>query len=92
MAAEFSEEEKKKFVEKLNRKGAREPCPRCRHTRFILVDGFFPFHVHGTRGTFGTLIGGGPVVPAIAAACGRCGWLAFHAMGILEFEGDNIDG
>ncbi len=79
-------EDKQRIIARLNEVFAREKCPRCGNNGYILVDGYIPFSIHQSTNTLGTLIAGGPVVPSVAVACSRCGWLSFHALGVLFKE------
>jgi hypothetical protein len=79
--SETWEEMKTKVVGALNERGADKlPCPRCGNSGFALVDGFFS---HPLQKETAGLVLGGPVVPAVATVCMKCGFISEHALGVL---------
>ena len=78
---QFSPDTRTRIIEGLKRTGASQPCPRCANINFTLLDGYFPVGLQGDLAA--GLVIGGPTVPAVAVACDRCGFLAFHALGRL---------
>ena len=81
MSIHLSEEEKKKIVQELEKRGATLPCPRCGKKNFSLLDGYF---VQPISTEIGTVTLGGPTLPSIAIVCTNCGYLSQHALGALE--------
>ena len=76
----LSDDEKQTIVKALEARGAKLPCPRCANPTFFLLDGYF-FNPLVTDLKALTL--GGPAVPTVVVACGRCGYLSQHALGAL---------
>lgn len=78
---QLSSEERTRIIAGLQHAGVTQPCPRCSNSNFTLLDGLFPV---GLQKDLTGLVIGGPTVPAVAVACDRCGFLAFHALGALR--------
>jgi ribosomal protein S27AE len=62
--------------------GALSPCPRCGHERFTLVDGYFLEHLQ--KQLRNVVISGDNRFASIALTCDRCGFIAQHALGVLQ--------
>jgi ribosomal protein S27AE len=77
----ITDDERKRLGEYLNSRGAKEPCPRCRHSLFYVVDMVsIPFK---------------PAVPflgpslevsvsALLTSCANCGFIAMHNLDVLQ--------
>ena len=78
--SEWTQEKKQRIANALTRVGANQPCHRCGNNRFSLLDGFFNLPLVPTLGDW---VLGGPTVPAVVVACTRCGYLSYHALGVL---------
>ncbi len=74
-------EMKNKITKILEEKRALQPCQRCGHTHFSLLDGFANLPIH--QEISGNIIIGGPTIPCILTVCNNCGNLNFHATGAL---------
>jgi ribosomal protein S27AE len=74
-------DQKAQVVAALNAAGAKLPCPRCGNAHFALVDGYINQPV---QQQLGGLVIGGPSVPAAMTVCTQCGFLAQHALGVLN--------
>ena len=72
---------KQKIQAALTERGALQPCARCGHKAFELVDGYFTQPVQNDLG--GAFMLGGPSLPLVAVICVRCGNVNFHALGVL---------
>ena len=72
--------QKDKIIQKLVEKGAVLPCPRCGNKEFTIIDGYFN---QTLQDELQGLVIGGPSIPSVVTACGRCGFLAQHALGAL---------
>jgi len=77
----FDQATKDKIVKSINEKGALQPCSRCGHKNFSLLDGFINLPL--TQEVSGNMIIGGPQVPCAVTACNNCGNLNYHALGAL---------
>ena len=70
----------------LQQRGVVNPCHRCGHLSFTVIDGFNKFIVQNDfRG--GVAIDGASI-PAINVACDNCGALTAHAVGALGLKLD----
>jgi hypothetical protein len=65
----------------LERVGARNPCPRCSNSQFMLLPGYFNQTIQPELA--GGLVIGGPSLPTVVLICSRCGYLSQHALGVL---------
>ena len=77
----MSEEEKKRAVDTLTKKGVKTQCPMCSNNNFILAEGYFNQTMQGNF--HGGLILGGPSIPSVAIVCTNCGFISHHALGAL---------
>jgi predicted nucleic-acid-binding Zn-ribbon protein len=77
----MTQEDKDRIIEKLNERGATLPCPRCGNVNFVLLDGYFTQPISNQ---IGTIVLGGPTVPAVVVACNRCGYMSSHALGVID--------
>ncbi|MCZ7582524.1 MAG: hypothetical protein M5R36_03865 [Deltaproteobacteria bacterium] len=68
-------------VEALKKVGATKGCPRCGHTEFKIMPGFFVNSVQTS--TRALILGGGNNVASWAVVCARCGFISQHAAEIL---------
>lgn len=73
----------KLIVGALNSVGARQPCPRCGHQHFSLMN---RFHVAGLQDSHEGQVFQGVGLPTIVIHCQKCGWLAEHALYVLMPE------
>ena len=78
----MTQEERERIVRILNEKRAVLNCPRCGHREFTFFDGYFNHNFQQEIGG-GTLVLGGPTVPSVATICSHCGFMSFHAAGVL---------
>jgi hypothetical protein len=78
---DLAPEEKEKIIRAIESKGAKRPCPRCGSSNFSLVSGYFN---HFIQSQLGGVRMGGPSIPTAVVACNQCGWLAEHALGVLD--------
>jgi ribosomal protein S27AE len=75
-------EHKDEIAKQLIKVGAFHPCPRCTNDSFVLLDGYIAIALQSQfRGTF---VLGQPVVPLVGVVCTRCGFVAQHALGMLN--------
>lgn len=77
----LSEEEKQNIIRELRERGAKLPCPRCGHDKFVISDGYFFQSIQ--KGVRAAMVVGGSVIPQIAIICQNCGFMSFHALGIV---------
>jgi ribosomal protein S27AE len=75
----WSEEYRKRIVDKLQERGVNRPCGRCGHDKFTLIDGFAVFGLvmkleseHVER-----------LLPSACVACSKCGYVTFHTLAPL---------
>ncbi len=81
MAKKF---DRKEITDKLIEKGASQPCHRCGHKSFSVIDGFSTYYL---TDEYGKAVLGGLNVPVITAACNNCGAITQHAVGaLIEIE------
>lgn len=83
----IDQEVKKEIAEKLNEKGATQPCNRCGQPNFSLLDGFVNLPLN--QEISGNVVIGGPSVPCAVLACNNCGNLSYHALGALGMLNKN---
>ena len=74
-------EARDRIVKKLEEKRAVLPCPRCSNNSFMLLDGYIAMSVAARSDS---LILGGRVIPQVAVVCTNCGFIAHHALGVLD--------
>jgi ribosomal protein S27AE len=77
---DWSEEQQKEVIRSLRAKGVDVACPRCNHSSFTLLDGYFNQPIQ--KELTGVVLGG-PSVPSIIVICTNCGFMAQHALGPL---------
>ena len=76
----MEKQRQEEIIRQLTAKGAIKPCPRCENPQFELVgetsielniesQPFWPSH---------------PKMPVIILACNNCGYITYHAAGILD--------
>ena len=81
----FTPEFRAKAEATLRERGATNPCTRCGHTTFGVLDGLFaPFLNQEPV----ALCPGSPCVPMVVAACTNCGHTWMHAVGVLGLMKD----
>lgn len=68
------------IAKRLTEKGAVQPCPRCGHNQFTVIDGYFN---HTVQQELKGLILGGQSIPCAIVICVNCGYLSQHALGAL---------
>ena len=73
-------EEKSKIKHEIDARIPNYTCPICRNTKFALADGYFnsPLNANPMDFTFG-----GSSIPSIGIVCDNCGFISYHAAGIL---------
>ena len=76
----LSIEQKEKIIKALNERGAIQPCPRCGHKNFTILDGYFNQTI---QTELKGMITGGPSIPSAVVVCDHCGFLSQHALGPL---------
>ncbi len=73
--------DREKIAGLLQGKGATNPCHRCGHTSFAVLEGYSNLILQDDIGR-GIVIGG-PSVPVALVACSNCGAITLHALGAL---------
>lgn len=89
----FGEEQKRDIMARLREAGATLPCPRCGETRFELLDGYIMEFTQSQLRNM--VVGSNNRYSTVAVVCGRCGFLAQHALaslGIATNEGVDAGG
>lgn len=71
---------REEIAKRLTEKGALQPCPRCGHKHFSVIEGYFN---HTLQDELKGLVLGGKSIPCAVVACVNCGYLAQHALGAL---------
>lgn len=71
-------------VDALEKRGAVNPCHRCGHRNFNVLEGFskLPALLPDFSMIDGMVVGG-PLVPVVYIACSNCGAITPHAIGAL---------
>ena len=82
---ELSQTQRAAIVKALEERGVNKPCPRCGNSTFSLVGGYFN---HFIQTQLGGVSIGGPSIPTAVVVCSKCGWLAEHALGVLNLLPD----
>ena len=67
-----NDKDKEKIVSALNDKDVSAPCPRCSSLKFQVV-GQSTLYIEGKK-----------IMPTALIACTKCGFIAMHALGILD--------
>ena len=81
---QLNDDEKQNIIEVLNKRGAKQPCPRCRNKNFALIDGYFNQPIRTSIPVGITdIINEGPFVSSVVVVCTRCGYLSQHALSVL---------
>jgi hypothetical protein len=78
----FTADQRRRFVDALDRAGATMSCPRCDNAELALADGYINEHIQAERGNL--VIGGDNRLLSIALICMRCGFIAQHKLSVLE--------
>lgn len=73
----MTDDDRRKAGEYLNSRGATQPCPRCRHSLFYVLD-----HIDLALPSPANMVGFNGSIPTILTACANCGFVAMHALGI----------
>jgi ribosomal protein S27AE len=76
----MDENKRNEIAEKLQEKGANNPCPRCGNSSFAIVDGYFN---HPIQEELTGLVLGEQSLPTAITICKKCGFLSQHALGAL---------
>lgn len=84
------EENRKKIIQALSEKKANNPCPRCNHEKFTLLDGYFNQSLQPSLQN--GLVIGGTTVPSIVIVCNNCGYMFQHALGVLGLIPESENG
>ena len=80
----FSEELKQKISDKLLAKGAPPKCTRCEKSQLGIVDGIG--HIEVPTAAFSSTMKKPQTIPCVLLICNNCGYVAMHAVGILELS------
>jgi hypothetical protein len=73
----MTEAERRTAGEFLKSRGATQPCPRCRHSLFYVLD-----HVDLPLPSPPNVIGFSGSIPTVLTACANCGFVAMHVIGL----------
>jgi ribosomal protein L37E len=73
---------REKIAKIINEKGATQPCQRCGHSEFTVLEGFTNIQLQEKLSP-GIVIGGGTIVPVAHIVCNNCGAITSHAIGAL---------
>lgn len=76
----LDKKEKEKIIETLVQKVPSLECPMCHNHHFILADGYTMFGVQDSKEHW---VMGGSMMPVIGLVCSQCGFISFHALGVL---------
>ncbi|MCC6466414.1 MAG: hypothetical protein IT463_13830 [Planctomycetes bacterium] len=77
--ANWTEAQRQDIVKRLQERGVSRPCSRCGSDKFALVEGYAVFGMVPALEAESVQ----NLVPSAVVACGRCGYLTFHALGAL---------
>jgi hypothetical protein len=77
----MNQDERNRIIQSLKEKGVVLGCPRCSNTDFFLADGYFN-HFFQEQLSPGTVLDG-TAIPTVAVICNRCGFMSYHAAGVL---------
>jgi hypothetical protein len=80
MKKELSDAEKQDVIDVLNQRIKNLQCPMCQNKGFIIADGYF---IHTIQTDLSQLQLGGTHIPTVAIICKHCGFVSFHALGVL---------
>lgn len=87
----FNKEIKERIVQAIKEKGALNPCMRCGHPNFSLLDGFVNIPL-AQEILEGIVILSGTQVPCAIVICDNCGNISYHALGALGLIKKQKDG
>ena len=73
---------REEIAEIIKKKGATQPCQRCGHSEFTVLEGFTNIQLQEKLSP-GIVIGGGTIVPVAHIVCNNCGAITSHAIGAL---------
>ena len=76
----MNDTDKKEIIKRLEERNAKLPCPRCGNQKFILLDGFIN---EAIQQDIKKITLGGIMLPAIGTVCDNCGFISYHALGVL---------
>lgn len=76
----MDEAEKKKIAIALSSRIPDLTCPMCHHKQFTLIDGYFAEVIQNDLGKIRL---DGQHIPLIGVVCSHCGYVSFHAAGVL---------
>ena len=76
----MDKQRQEEIIKLLTAKGAIKPCPRCDNPQFELV-GETAIELNMGSQPFWT---SHPKMPIVILACKRCGYITYHAEGILD--------
>ena len=81
---QLNDDEKQNIIEVLQKRGAKQPCPRCRNKNFALIDGYFNQPIQKTIPVSITdIVNDGAFISSVVVVCTRCGYLSQHALSVL---------
>lgn len=81
---QLNDDEKQNIIELLQKRGAKQPCPRCRNKNFGLIDGYFNQSIQKSiPASITDTINEAPFISYIVVVCTRCGYLSQHALSVL---------
>ena len=76
----MDKERQEEIINLLTSKGVIQPCPRCRNPQFELI-GETAIELNLLSEPFWS---SHPKMPVIILACKNCGYITYHAEGILD--------
>src|SRR3990167_4902192 len=84
----FSEEERRRIVSTLEKKGVCSCCPMCGNKSFVLSEGYFVNTIQPDMA--GCIRLEGPSIPTIAIICKQCGFVSQHSAMLLGLIDRNV--
>lgn len=77
----MDKERQEEIIKLLTAKGAIQPCPRCSNAQFELIGETSIPVGKEQKSLLATSI---PKMPVLILACNHCGYVAYHAEGIVD--------
>lgn len=79
----INEQKKREILDRLGQRInlSTLKCPMCDHNNFTIADGYVRNEI---LDDFTNITLGGPGIPSIPIICMNCGFISYHALGVLE--------
>lgn len=76
----LTDDEKREIIRIISERVPNVTCPMCHHNNFIIADGYFNMPISKN---IKDIVIAGSTIPSIGIVCTNCGFISFHALGVL---------